>query len=403
MVSRSLTLLRAAVLLCVIALVAACSNNGTASTGPTSPPATTPAATQPPASEGPPATTAPTQAAACESDTTPDASVTGELSVYDWSGYDAEIFWQDFKNKYPNAKVTFDATGASDADIYNGVKTGTHTEDVFHPYTGWLQFYVDEGLVQEIDTSKLKNWCKVPDSFKALGQFNGKQYFVPWDWGFSSVLYRTDKIPSLDSWGALLDPQYAGHVVMWDDGPGAVSVSSYVHGWDETKITADQLAQSKAEWIEVLKNNPVRWLAEPELVDSFENGDGWLAYAWQGAYATLLANGKVPVAYANPKEGRNSWVGVYGIRADSPNTDLALRFLDEKLGDLTGENLVANYYYGTANADVMAGITDETLKEAFSVDDPTILDKTNFTPNLTAEQRDAWIAMWSEAKAEAGG
>jgi spermidine/putrescine-binding protein len=324
------------------------------------------------------------------------------MSVFDWSGYDAEIFWQDFKNKYPNAKVTFDATGASDADIYNGISTGTHKEDVFHPYTGWLQFYVDEGLVQEIDTSKLKNWCKVPESFRKVGQFNGKQYFIPWDWGFSSVLYRTDKITNIDSWGSLFDAKYNGHVVMWDDGPGAVTVSSYVHGWDETKITADQLAQSKTEWTTVLKNNPTRWLAEPELVDSFENGDGWLAYAWQGAYATLLGDKKVPVAYSNPKEGRNSWIGVYGIRTGSTNTDLALRFLDEKLGDLTGNNLVANYYYGTSNADVMASITDETLMTAFSVNDPTILQKTNFTPNLTKDQREAWIAMWSEAKAEAG-
>jgi len=179
-------------------------------------------------------------------------------------------------------------------------------------------------------------------------------------------------------------------------------VSSYVHGWDETAITDDQLAQAKAEWTQVLKNNPTRWLAETELVDAFENGDGWLAYAWQGAYATLLANGKVPVAYANPSEGRNSWVGVYGIRAGSPNTDLALRFLDEKLGDLTGKNLIENYYYGTSNADAMAAITDETLKDAFSLDDPSILEHTNFTPNLTDAQREAWIAMWSEAKAEAG-
>jgi spermidine/putrescine transport system substrate-binding protein len=391
---RFLTTARPAIVLSVAAIVAACGGPGTSlapSAGPTSPAATGTAA---------PPSVAPTQVA-CESDTTADPSVTGELSVYDWSGYDAEIFWQDFKNKYANVKVKFDATGASDADIYNGVKTGTHTEDVFHPYTGWLQFYVDEGLVQEIDTSKLKNWCKVPDSFKAVGQFNGKQYFIPWDWGFSSVLYRTDKVSSVDSWSALFDPQYNGHVVMWDDGPGAVTVSSYVHGWDETAITADQLAQSKAEWIEVLKNNPTRWLAEPELVDAFQNGDGQLAYAWQGAYATLLGAG-VPVAYADPKEGRNSWIGVYGINASSTNTDLALRFLDEKLGDLTGNNLVANYYYGTSNADVMASITDETLKEAFSVDDPSILQKTNFTPNLTAEQREAWIAMWSEAKAEAG-
>jgi spermidine/putrescine transport system substrate-binding protein len=269
---------------------------------------------------------------------------------------------------------------------------------VFHPYTGWLQFYVDEGLAAEIDTSKLTNWSKVPESFKALGQFNGKQYFVPWDWGFSSILYRTDHIETVDSWSILLDPQYDGHLSMWDDGPAAVTVSSYIHGYDETAITDEQLAAIQAEWTAQAPLNTTYWAAESDLVPLVESDEVWAAYAWQGAYATLLAGG-TPVAYADPKEGRNSWVGVYGIRADSPNYDLALRFLDEKLGQLTGENLVNLYYYGTANADVMAAITDETLKEAFSVDDPSILDKTNFTPNLTAEQRDAWTAMWAEVKA----
>jgi len=384
---RRRTLLHAGVLVSVIGLVAACSNGG-ATTAPSSGAGATP-----------PATVAPPTAAATE---VPPDQLTGSISVFDWSGYDQEIFWQDFKDTYPNVSVSFPAFGASDADIYNGVKTGTNTSDIFHPYTGWLQFYVDEGLVAEIDTSKLTNWSKVPDSFKALGQFNGKQYFVPWDWGFSSVLYRTDKIASVDSWSVLLDPQYAGHIMMWDDGPGAVTVSSYVHGWDETAITAEQLAQAKDEWTTVLRNNPTTWLGEPELTAGFETGDVWAGYAWQGAYATLLGNGIVPVAYADPTEGRNSWVGVYGIRADSPNYDLALKFLDAKLGDLTGNNLVANYYYGTANGDVMAAITDQTLKDAFSVNDPSILEHTNFTPNLTAEQRDAWILMWSEAKAAAG-
>ena len=77
----------------------------------------------------------------------PPDQVTGELTVFDWSGYEAEGFWQDFKDKYANVDVSFPAMGGSDADIYNGIKTGTNTSDVFHPYTGWLQFYVDEGLV----------------------------------------------------------------------------------------------------------------------------------------------------------------------------------------------------------------------------------------------------------------
>ncbi len=105
------------------------------------------------------------------------------------------------------------------------------------------------------------------------------------------------------------------------------------------------------------------------------------------------------MAYANPKEGRNSWVGVYGIRKGTENYDLALKFLDAKLGEATGNNVVNLFYYGHTNQDVMNGITDATLKEAFSIDDPDILEKTNFTPNLTAEQRDAWTAMWAEVKA----
>src|SRR5512135_854288 len=179
----------------------------------------------------------------------PAAQMTGKLTVLDWAGYDQSDFWVDFKNNYPKVTVNFEI-GESDADIFSKMKAGDQA-DIFHPYTGWLQFYVDEGIAQEIDTSKLTNWDKVPDYFKKIGQINGKQYFVPWDWGFSSILYRTDKVTTpIDSWSALLDPKYKGHISMWDDGPGAVAVSSYIHGWgDETKVTPDELTQVKQEWI----------------------------------------------------------------------------------------------------------------------------------------------------------
>ena len=327
----------------------------------------------------------------------PPGEVTGDLTVLDWAGYDAPDFWIDFQNTYPNVNVNFEI-GSSDADIYAKMAAGDQA-DIFHPYTGWLQFYVDEGLVEEIDTSKLANWDKVPDYFKEIGQIDGKQYFIPWDWGFTSVLYRTDKVNGeIDSWSALLDPQYAGHISMWDDGPGAVTVSTYIHGLDETAVTDEQLAMIKDEWIAQRDLNLFYWAGEPELTEAMASGDVWLAYAWQGAYATLLSQG-VPVAYANPKEGRNSWVGLYGIRKGTENYDLALKFLDAKLGEATGNNVVNLFYYGHTNQDVMNGITDETLKAAFSIDNPNILEQTNFTPNLTAEQRDAWTAMWAEVKA----
>jgi spermidine/putrescine-binding protein len=129
------------------------------------------------------------------------------------------------------------------------------------------------------------------------------------------------------------------------------------------------------------------------------SGEIWVAYAWQGCYATALGEG-APVAYADPVEGRNSWVGLYGISADTESYELALEFLDNKLAELTCSNAVTLFYYGCANEDVMAGIEDPLLIEAFALDDPGILERTNFTPLITDEQREAWTAMWSRVKAE---
>ncbi len=254
------------------------------------------------------------------------------------------------------------------------------------------------GLVREIDTSQLTNWDKVPEEYKALGQVDGKQYFLPWDWGFTSILYNTDEVPEVTSWDVLFDEQYAGHVSMWNDGPGAVAVSSYINGWDETNLTEDQLAQIEADWTAQKPLNAFYWTSETELCPAVSDGTVWVAYAWQGCYALALADG-APVAYATPEEGRNSWVGMYGIRADTESPELALEFLDLKLGEISCGNAVAIFYYGCANSEVMAAIEDPLLIEAFGLDDPTILETTNFTPPVTQEQRDAWTQMWERVQA----
>jgi spermidine/putrescine transport system substrate-binding protein len=321
-----------------------------------------------------------------------------ELLVLEWSGYEAPEFWVDFADASPDTDVSFEF-GDTDANILAQIEGGSQA-DIFHFYTGWQQFYVDQGLVQEIDTSKLENWDQVPVEYQELGQVDGKQYFIPWDWGFTSILYNTEHVDEVTSWDALFNEEYAGHISMWNDGPGAVTVSSYINGWDETEITDDQLAQIEADWIAQKPLNAFYWSGEyTDLCPAVQDGTVWVAYAWQGCYATALAAGD-PVAYANPEEGRNSWVGLYGISADSDSPELAHQFLDDKLAETTCSNAVTLFYYGCANGEVMGAIEDPVLIEAFSLDDPSILETTNFTPNVTAEQRDAWTAMWERVQAE---
>jgi hypothetical protein len=48
----------------------------------------------------------------------------------------------------------------------------------------------------------------------------------------------------------------------------------------------------------------------------------------------------------------------------------------------------------------MDAVKDPILIQAFALDDPSILERTNFTPLVTQEQRDAWTQMWSRVQAE---
>ena len=166
------------------------------------------------------------------------------LTVLEWAFYEVPEMWVEFGQQHPETEVTFNF-GASDEDIFAKTLAGSG-EDIMHLYTPFLQFYVDEGLIQPIDTSKMLNWDKVAEGFKESCTIDGVVYCVPWDWGFTSIIYRTDKVPEgVDSWDALLDEKYAGHVSTWDSGPGAVTVGSYILGLDEQNLTDEQLEQIK--------------------------------------------------------------------------------------------------------------------------------------------------------------
>jgi spermidine/putrescine transport system substrate-binding protein len=325
------------------------------------------------------------------------ASMTGTLTVLDWAGYEEPAMFSTFHKKYPDVSVRV-AFGESDADIYAKVKAKADT-CVYHFYTGWQDLFVRDGLAAELDTSKLNGWSQIPERFKKLGQLNGKQYFVPWDWGYSSVLYRTDKVPGgIDSWTALFDPKYKGHVAMWDDAPGAVRIASYIKGYDESKLTDEQLAEIEKMWTEQKKLNLFYWTGEPELVQGMASGEIWVAYAWQGAYNILLKQG-IPVAYANPKEQRNSWVGLYGITPWCKAKDLATAFLDEKLTPEVGINVINAFAYGHPNPAATQGITNTLLIKALSLDDPTVLERTRFMLQMTEQDRVKQSQLWARVKA----
>ena len=277
-------------------LLAACGDDDDADTGSTAPAATS--ASAPPSSSAAAATTsaAPT-AAAPEASAPPrtassggtsaatavsfdPASEDGALQVLDWSGYELEDFWKPYTEGPYGAdhplKFTFLET---DQQALAKVAAGFET-DLVHPQSGYVQDWLDAGLIQPWTVDVLPEWANVLPQLAEVSVIDGKQYQIPWDWGTSSVIYRPDRVePTEESWSLLIDPRYKGRVTFYDDGVEAVKVAGLIEGVDDPNAMDDATIEAIKPTLKKLKDN-VRtlWVAPTDPIDQMTAGNVDLAY-----------------------------------------------------------------------------------------------------------------------------
>jgi spermidine/putrescine-binding protein len=320
----------------------------------------------------------------------------GSLVMLDWAGYEIPEFWGEFKNNHPDAKVEFSFLTES-AEVYSKLQSGFEA-DLVHPCSNFWKLLVDEGLVQPIDTSKLSNWNSVIESLAKEGVFDGKQYWIPWDWGFESILVRKDLVEKVpESWADIWDPQYKGRISINDSGEAAHIWASLALGLDPWNQTDEQYAQVKQKLLDLAPNVLAYWSGQTDLDQMLAAGDAWLGVgAWNASYVSLLNEG-LDVEYIDPKEGRTGYLCGFGIPTTSKNVDLALEMIDAYLAPESMAYLANEYGYGIANQDAIKLVKPEMV-ELLGLEDQAIISKTIFYKSISPEQRELWTNTWSEVK-----
>ena len=321
----------------------------------------------------------------------------GPLHVFEWSGYELPEFWGQFAEQHPDTTVDFSFFG-EDAEAFAKLQTGFAT-DVFHPCSSWWQLYVDNGLVQPLDLSRLENFDTMPESLTQYGEFNGQQYFVPWDWGYESILVRTDKVDKMPtSWEDLWDPAYAGHVSIYDSGETQHVVGALVLGLDPYATTEADNEAIVQKLTELKPNLLTYWTDYTEIVQLVASGDVWIVgNAWPDTLVLLRDEG-VPVEYITPEEGRMGYVCGFGIAANAQNVDLAYDYINAISNVEAMTNLINEYGYGAANSLALAE-ADQEIVDLLQIADPDILNQTVFYESVTPAQREAFVSNWDRVKA----
>ena len=213
----------------------------------------------------------------------------GRLQVLDWAGYGNDggqsMFAQYVKTHSQNKPQFTYMTNESDAlaKLHAGLKP-----DLFRPYVGWVKYFATSGLVQPWNPKLFKNFKHLNPFMVKAGQYKGKQYGIPDDWGFDAILYRTDKVhPKAKSWSLIFDDRYKGKI-SWFDDLNMLTIAGLYLGFPKPwHQTDEQLKRSQDLLIKKKKNVRLIWSSETNLWEAFGSGDLWIAYAWPNDWVQM--------------------------------------------------------------------------------------------------------------------
>lgn len=328
------------------------------------------------------------------------------LRILEWTGYEATEYpylYPAFTEKYTGTldsvlEYTF---FAEDAEAIAKMQTGFEV-DLVHPCEAWFGLYVEYGLLQPLDTSRLTYWDQLNPRLTELGYIDGEYYIVPWDWGFESILVRSDLVEEMpDSWADLWDPQYAGHVMLWDSGQANYAITALALGiadpWGE--LSAENVERVEQKLIELKPNLLTYWSDFTQAYDMPASGEAWLtANAWQDAYGYLDTEG-YQVEFIDPAEGRVGWACGFGISKDAQNLDLVYEFLNAASAPESTAALANEYWYGGGNVTALP-LIDEYIVDVMGLDRiDEFFDETIFYQPLDEAQRRMITEMWDAVKA----
>lgn len=333
----------------------------------------------------------------------PAAKDSGGLKLLEWEGYQDKMFHPSFAKDYPNNKLQYQYASAG-SEFFAKVQAGGADVDIAHPCANWIADYVKAGLIAPIDVSRLSNWKNVDKKQAALGKIDGKYYYVPWDWGYESLIVNQDKVPGKKvptSWADMWNPAYKNQISMENFGEGAVRIAALALNLPYPNLSNSQLEQVKKKLEELGPNIRTLWDSSTDLVQQMNNGDVTIGFGWNDQYAKIKEAG-TPVTYINPSEGRTGWSCGFVVMKNTQHYDLALKYIDSAISTDACVAAIDKYYLGCSNTAALADADPKTVK-ALQLDRKNVIATTHFAQPLTPQQRTSFNQIWSEVTAGYGG
>lgn len=295
-----------------------------------------------------------------------------DLTIFDWSGYEDPGFFGDYVKAYDGSPsyVFF----GSQEEAFTKLQSG-FTADLAHPCSDALRKWVAADLIQPLDPAKLDNWDALLPEIKSVDgvMMDGQVYMMPFDWGNTGLIYRTDKIADDEiSLQLLADPAYAGKVSMPDSASSAYALASLAtgNGPDYTQLDDAQFQEASDFLRAVHPNVRFYWSDAGQLDQAMASGEVDMGWAWNQSELNLIWNGTPAKMMRDVDKGIATWVcGYVWLKSSTTPEDQVYDLLNALSEPVSGQYIIENWGYPHANAQAFE-LADQDLVAQYGFDDP---------------------------------
>ncbi len=150
--------------------------------------------------------------AACSSPTPTPAPFANEITFYDWEEDMPQSVLDAFTAEY-GIQVNY-LTYESQEEAIQNIKAG-QIYDVVVLESRYIPQMIQEKLLAKLDQRNLDN-TNLSANFRDLAYDPGNRYSLPYNWGTTGLVVRSDLVAEpVTRWADLWDSRYAGRTAYW--------------------------------------------------------------------------------------------------------------------------------------------------------------------------------------------
>ena len=269
-----------------------------------------------------------------------------ELNLFVWTEYFADEMFTCFEEAY-GVKINRDEY-SSNEEMYAKLSAGGTNYDLVQPTDYIIELMIREGLIQEMDLSKLPNLKNIDKGYLDLPFDPGNKYTIPYLAGTDAIVYNADKVETPPaSWADLWKPEYANRMVFLDDSRVVIGMTLLTLGYDFNSTDPKELEEAKVKLAELIPN--VKLFDSDSPKTSIIAGDVDLGIVWTGE-AVLARQEISSIQYIYPSEGAILWQDNWAIPVGASHQDAAYAWMNYIMQDNIFWLLLRDFPYTNPNA-----------------------------------------------------